>query len=168
MVAFGPDLPSPPAPRQAPGLPRLPPNRGPPPAILLDNEWCLVSQGKYLSMAAFREKLRDGPIIFAWMGTQVGPGVFQPGIGITPGIAELLPNGDLRAASRECVHDRSPLRFEANLDRWLCEHCGSAYAGKDGRVLSTPATKPLVTFSLLELPGGERLALVPPNARPPR
>ncbi len=167
LAVMGPDLPRASPARPAPGLARLP-HKGAAPAILLDNEWCLVSQGKYLSLAEFRQKLRDGPLSFAWMGTQAGPGLFQPGIGITHGLVTESPSGDLRAASLECVADSSPLTFHSDLDRWMCGQCGSAYSGKDGRVISTPAGKPLVTFSLLELEGGRRIALLPPNARPPR
>ncbi len=167
IAVVGPDLPRTPTARPTPGLSRIP-SKGPMPALLLDSEWCLVGHGKYLSMTEFRNQLREGPLNFAWMGTQVGPGLFQPGIGLTHGLVAESPAGDLRAASQECVADGFPLRFQPDLDRWVCERCGSAYAGRDGRVLAAPASKPLVTFSLLELEGGKRVALVPPNARPPR
>lgn len=146
---------------------RLPPRKDPP-NILLDQEWCMVTQGRYVSMMEFREKLRTGPLAFAWMGTQAGPGLFQPGIGVTPAEITMTPAGDLRAASLECVFDRSPLRFDPSLDRWSCKDCGSEFSGRDGKVEKTPAEKPLVTFSLIELEGGKRLALVPPNSKPPR
>lgn len=146
----------------------LPPRMSHAPPLLLDTEWCMVTNGTYMSLVQFRERLREGRMAFAWMGTQIGPGVFQPGPYLTLGQAIAAPDGKLRAASSECVFDRSPLTFDPSLDRWKCDDCGSAFRGDDGRVLSPPAQKPLLTFSEVELDGGRRFALVPPNSKPPR
>lgn len=149
-----------------PGL-RRPPFPGPTPDTVLDAEWCLVARGAYLSHFEFRQRLRDGPLPFAWLGTQDGPGLFQPGPTLTLGEARAMPDGSIRAASLSCVADRSPLRFDPSLDRWSCTTCGSQFGGKDGRVLQTPAPKPLLTFFPHVPRDGRRMALVPLNGRAP-
>ncbi len=159
---------SPPAPSPGPASFAVPPRASAPPPLLLDAEWCLVARGTYVSMMEFREKLRQGPLAFAWMGTQRGPGLFQPGPFLTVGQAVLGADDKVRIASRECVFDRSPLHLDPSLDRWQCAGCGSAFSTKNGRVLSPPAEKPLLVFEERELADGKRLALLPPNARPPR
>lgn len=157
---------TPPVRGDLPGL-RRPSFAGPAPDTLLDAEWCLVSRGNYVSQFEFRRMLRDGPVPFAWMGTQEGPGLFQPGPTLTLGEVRSLPSGGLRAASLSCVADRSPLRFDPSVDRWTCSSCGSQFAGRDGRVVRAPAPKPLLTFFPHVPRDGRRMALVPLNGRAP-
>jgi hypothetical protein len=133
--------------------------------LLLDSDYCVVSRGIYLSMAKWRERLREGPVFFAMMGREGRKGHASSGAPITFGQALLTPDGKLRAAVSECAFDRSPLRFDPSLDRWSCGNCGSEFNGPDGRVLSSPAVKPILTFTERELDGGRKFALLPPKVR---
>jgi len=135
------------------------------PMLLLDPDWCVMSRGIYLSMAKWRDRLRSGPVAFAWMGHEGGKGHPGSGASLSFGQALLNSKGELRAAVNECAFDRSPLRFDPSLDRWACERCGSAFNGRDGRVVSSPAEKPILTFTEKELDGGMRFALLPPKVR---
>ena len=158
----------------APGIPRLPgqPNAsaadGPfasrSQMLLLDSDYSVVSRGIHLSLAKWRERLRDGPVSFAWMVNEGSKG--HPGSGhLSFGQALLTSKGEFRAAISECAFDRSPLRFDPTLDRWSCGNCGSAFNGLDGKVVSAPAVRPIVTFTEKELDEGRRLALLPPKVR---
>jgi nitrite reductase/ring-hydroxylating ferredoxin subunit len=136
------------------------------PSLVLDSEWCMVNRGAYLTMAKWRERLREGPVTFAWARNASRDVPGKHGLKLSLGQAVLTSNGEIRAASRECAFDRSPLRFDPSLDRWSCEECGSAFSSEDGKALLPPATRPILTFSVRELEGGHRFALLPPDRKP--
>ena len=135
--------------------------------VLLDARWSLLAEGRGMTLREFRTRLREGPMSFWWMGSQEGPGLFSASTSLTPGEARLDETRRLRAASTLCPVDGASLRYLPRDDRWYCPGCSSEFAGRDGRVLSGPATKPLLTFFLGSRENEAPVILRPPGARTP-
>jgi hypothetical protein len=137
---------------------------GPPPC-LVDRDWRLVSEGRYVTWADLCTRLTRGPLAFAWIGDQDGPGLFEDSPRISPGLLLRRPNGSWRAASLLCPYDKSPVIYDESEDLWSCRSCGSAFHGVFGWVRRTPAQKPLLTFLVREEPPHGRVLLRPPWVR---